>query len=82
MDNLFSMLKFNLFRNPKVQMIKNQNQGFETIDPKMNPDQEEIMLEESWSHISLNYEILLRIIIYPYFPQQLIKTYIDYSFLR
>ena len=81
MNLLFSMLKTKLFRNPKVQISSNSNRnsiGLESIDPKMNPNCEEILLEESWSHIQLNYEILVRIIIYPHFSLQLLKNYVDY----
>ena len=40
------------------------------------------MLEESWSHLQLVYEILLRIILNNYFTVQLLKHYLDAPFLR
>jgi hypothetical protein len=56
--------------------------GVEAIDPKSDPDEEQIMLEESWPHISLVYEILLRVIISPYFSIKSLKNFINQKFLR
>jgi serine/threonine-protein phosphatase 2A regulatory subunit B' len=40
------------------------------------------MLEESWPHIHLVYECLLRTILNPYFNVKILKDYIDEKFLR
>lgn len=60
------MSEVNLFRTPKVQVAYNGKIGEEEIEKKVvgyDPDEEQILLEESWPHIQIVYELLLRIII-------------------
>jgi serine/threonine-protein phosphatase 2A regulatory subunit B' len=40
------------------------------------------MLEESWPHIHLVYEILLRVIISPYITIKIVKEFLNQKFLR
>ena len=58
-------------------MTTNGRLGVEAIDPKSDPDEEQIMLEESWPHIHLVYEILLRVIISPQFTIKIMKEFLN-----
>ena len=56
--------------------------GVEAIDPKSDPDEEQIMLEESWPHIHLVYETLLRIIICPQLGVKTAKEFLTMKLIR
>lgn len=83
-DSLFELIKVNLIRAPKVQVSQADGRSFavEAFDPRNQLEEEEIMLEESWPHIHLVYECLLRAVLNPYFNVKMLKEYIDEKFLR
>lgn len=77
------MIELNLVRTPKVQLTRTGSQvPVESFDPKNEHDEDEIMLEESWPHLQLVYEILLRIILNQHFTAALLKDYVSQKFLR
>jgi serine/threonine-protein phosphatase 2A regulatory subunit B' len=79
---LFDMLAINLFRTPKVQVMNSPGAlGVEVYDPKNEVDEEEVMLEESWSHVQLAYEILVRVLMSPSISDRQIKLHINDSFI-
>lgn len=76
------MIENNLIRTPKVQLTRTGSQvPVESFDFKNEHDEDEIMLEESWSHLQLVYEILLRIVLNNHFTVQILKDYLDVRFL-
>lgn len=56
-------------------------EGFESKNQSGDPDEEQIFLEESWPHIQVIYELLLRIIIQPLLDVRVLKTYITQDFI-
>jgi serine/threonine-protein phosphatase 2A regulatory subunit B' len=52
------------------------------LDPKSDPDEEQIMLEESWPHIQLVYEILLRLVICPQLGVKAAKEFLTTKLIR
>ena len=61
-------------------MTLNGKIGEEGIESKItsggDPDEEQIYLEESWPHILIVYELLLRLIIQPALDVRVLKNYI------
>ncbi|CDW73456.1 UNKNOWN [Stylonychia lemnae] len=58
--------------------------GEESIENKIisgDPDEEQIFLEESWPHIQIVYELLLRIIIQPSIDVRILKNHITQDFV-
>ena len=63
---IINTVAINIFRTPKVQVTYNGKigeEGFENKSAGGDPDEEQIFLEESWPHIQVIYELLLRTII-------------------
>eukprot|EP00347_Sterkiella_histriomuscorum_P002615 403367458 len=78
------MCSINLIRTPKVQVTVNGKIGEEGIENKVvsgDPDEEQIFLEESWPHIQIVYELLLRIIIQPSLDVKILKNHITQEFV-
>ena len=72
MGLVFSMIWKNLFRTPKVKATKGAQVGDEAFfsdwgsadgSSGMEGGDDKIMIEESWPHLQVVYELLLRIII-------------------
>ena len=82
-NQIFKMIEQNIIRTPKVVISQNDQGalGVEVADPSSQQEAEIIMLEESWSHIQPCYEILVRIMVCPYIPTQIIKETLTKNFM-
>ena len=59
---VYDMVCSNILRTPKVQVTSSGANVVESVDPVA--DEEQIMLEVSWPHLNLVYEVLLRLLIH------------------
>ncbi|TNV79323.1 hypothetical protein FGO68_gene10877 [Halteria grandinella] len=89
-------VSINIFRTPKVQVTFTGKIGEEGFDKSSlaatsgggssiggsDPDEEQIFLEESWPHIQVIYELLLRIIIQPQLDVRVLKNHITQDFIQ
>lgn len=80
---VFDMIKVNILRTPKVQITSDGSaMAVESIDPASAPEEEEVMLEESWSHIQLVYELLVRTLVSQHVTERQLKEQVSEQLIR
>ena len=75
-----TFLKTPVFAKLKVNIFRDMNPGQDSELDFM--DEDEPILEESWPHLSLVYDMLLKLIEHPEFEPKLAKRYIDQSVIQ
>lgn len=74
-EELIKMISVNIFRC--LPPTSHENSGAESGDP----DEDEMFLDPSWTHLQIVYELLLRYVISPDMDTKVSKRYLDHSFV-
>ncbi|KAL7586943.1 serine/threonine protein phosphatase 2A 57 kDa regulatory subunit B' beta isoform [Lactuca sativa] len=74
-EEMINMISVNIFRALPPQAFENTG----AIDG--DPEEDDMYLEPSWSHLQLVYELLLRYVVSPDTDTKVAKRFIDHSFV-